>query len=61
LLNNLGFYTWNIDGVYSKSTRNAVYAFQIANWLLKWYEKSSQTRWWMWPATRKALNEKLKD
>ncbi|MFA5748221.1 MAG: peptidoglycan-binding domain-containing protein [Candidatus Absconditabacterales bacterium] len=61
LLNNLGFYTGNIDGVYSKSTRNAVYAFQIANGLLKGYEKSSQTRGWMGPATRKALNEKLKD
>jgi len=57
LLKNLKFYNGAINSIYDKATINAVYAFQKANWLLRGYEKKPQTRWWMWPATRKALNK----
>lgn len=56
LLTTLQLYSWAIDGVYNKDTKNAVYKFQLSKWLLKGYEKKPATRWWMGPATRAALN-----
>ncbi|MCX6824953.1 MAG: peptidoglycan-binding domain-containing protein [candidate division SR1 bacterium] len=55
-LADLGIYTGAIDGIYSKSTKNAVYQFQLNKGLLVGYEKKPDTWGWMGPATRKALN-----
>lgn len=59
LLTNLWYYKLSLDGVYSTQTIQAVYQYQLANWLLKWYENKPQTWWWMWPATRSQLNKDL--
>ena len=56
LLSSYGLYTGQIDWKYSPLTVQAVYQFQLKNWLLVGYEKRPQTWWWMWPSTRKALN-----
>lgn len=60
LLTTIQLYSWAIDGVYNKATKNAVYQFQLSKWLLIGYEKKPGTRWRMWPATRKALNNVTK-
>lgn len=60
LLSNINYYTWAINWVYNTQTKNNVYDFQMANWLLIWYEKRPQSRWWMGPATRQKLNEIIK-
>ena len=60
LLTNLQLYSWAIDGVYTKATKNAVYQFQLSKWLLKGYEKKPDVWWWMGPATRNALNKLTK-
>jgi hypothetical protein len=60
LLSNINYYTWAINWVYNTQTKNTVYDFQMANWLLIWYEKRPQSRWWMGPATRQKLNEIIK-
>lgn len=59
LLVKLWYYTWTVDGKYSSLTIDAVYRYQLAKWLLKWYEKKPQTWWWMGPATRASLNKDL--
>ncbi len=59
LLKNNGYYHWTINNVYTRSTIEAVYKFQMAHGILKWYEKMPGTRWWMWPSTRKKLNQVL--
>lgn len=59
LLAHLWYYNWSIDGVYSASTLESVYQYQLAKWLLQGYEKRPATWWWMWPATRAQLNKDL--
>ena len=59
LLTNLWYYNWAIDWIYSSQTINAVYQYQLAKWLLKWYEKKPSTWWRMWPATRAQLNKDI--
>jgi peptidoglycan hydrolase-like protein with peptidoglycan-binding domain len=60
LLTTLQLYTWTINGIYGKATKDAVYRFQLSKWLLKGYEKKPDVRWWMGPATRAALNQLTK-
>lgn len=59
LLSKLWYYKSIIDGIYSTSTIEAVYQYQLSKNLLKWYEKRPQTWWWMGPATRAELNKDL--
>lgn len=59
LLTNLWYYSNAIDWIYSSATIESVYQYQLAKWLLKWYDKKPQTWWWMWPATRSQLNKDL--
>ena len=58
LLRYLGFYKWKSNSVYNKATINAVYNFQIAMWLIDINDINNPAKWYLWPATRKALNEK---
>jgi hypothetical protein len=60
LLTTIQLYSWAIDGIYNKATKNAVYQFQLSKWLLKGYEKKPDTWGWMGPATRAALNNLTK-
>jgi len=60
LLTTLQLYSWAIDGIYNKATKNAVYQFQLSKWLLKGYENRPATWWRMGPATRNALNNLTK-
>ena len=60
LLVTLQLYSWAIDGIYNKATKNAVYQFQLSKWLLKGYENKPSVWWRMWPATRNALNNATK-
>ena len=60
LLTTLQLYSWTINGIYDKATKDAVYKFQLSKWLLKGYEKKPDVRWWMGPATRAALNQLTK-
>jgi len=57
LLTNIWLYSWSINWIYDSITKNAVYLFQLRNWLLIWYENKPTTRWRMWPATRNSLNK----
>ncbi len=59
LLKALNYYTGALNSTYTKATVSSVYHFQLDHGLLKWYEKKSQSRWRMGPATRKALNDLL--
>ena len=58
MLRHYWFYEWNLTNTYDKKTLNAVHNFQVAMWILKADDKTSASRWWLWPSTRKALNEK---
>jgi hypothetical protein len=57
LLSSLSYYSGAINGIYTKTTKSAVYHFQLDHSLLNWYEKKPQTWWWMGPSTRSALNK----
>ncbi len=59
LLIKLSYYSGWVNWIYDNTTLDAVYAFQKANWALKWYENKPSVRWWMWPATRNLLNNYL--
>lgn len=59
LLKSLSLYDWAVDWVYGQKVINAVYQFQLNNWLLVWYEKRPNVWGWMGPATMKKLNEAL--
>ena len=56
LLTTIKLYSWTIDSIYNKATKNAVYRFQLSKWLLKGYEKKPSVWWWMGPTTRNSLN-----
>ena len=58
LLRYLGYYKLWTNYVYSKATINAVYDFQVAMWLIDADDISNPARWYLWPETRNALNEK---
>lgn len=52
------FYSWTIDSVYSSSIITALYNFQLQYWLIT--EKDSVSlRWYLWPNTRKKINEMI--
>ena len=57
ILTKLQLYSWAIDGIYSKATKNAVYQFQLNKGLLKGYKNKPAVWWRMGPATRAALNK----
>ena len=58
LLRYLGYYKLWTNYVYSKATINAVYDFQVAMWLIDADDVNNPARWYLWPETRSALNEK---
>lgn len=55
LLTTLWFYKGIIDWIYNKVTIEAVYQFQLSNWLVN--QSNIKAWWWMGPATRAALNK----
>ncbi len=59
LLTKLWYYQWIIDWINSQSTIQALYKYQLANNLLKWYENKPAVWWWMGPSTRAQLNKDL--
>ena len=58
LLRYLGYYKYWTNYVYSKATINAVYDFQVAMGLIDAEDVNNPARWYLWPETRNALNEK---
>lgn len=58
LLKYLWFYNWKINNTYDKNTVNAVYDFQVAMWILDSDDTKNPARWYLWPETRDALNQK---
>jgi hypothetical protein len=58
MLRHYWFYQWELNNTYDWTTINAVHSFQIAAWILRVDDYPSPARWWMWPSTRKGLNEK---
>ena len=58
LLKNLGYYTWKITGIFDINTLQAVYKFQLENKLLT-DDSPIYLKWYLWPATRKKLNQIL--
>jgi hypothetical protein len=58
LLQYLWFYNWDINNTYDKNTVNAVYDFQIYMWILDSEDTKNPARWYLWPETRDALNQK---
>ena len=57
LLRYLWFYNWEINNTFDMNTVDAVFDFQVAMWILDANDKSP-TRWYLWPSTRSALNQK---
>jgi len=56
LLTNENFYSWNINGEYTKETINAVYKFQTQNKIIK--TNTPKTAFgYLGPSTRKHLNK----
>ncbi len=58
MLRHFWFYQWELNNNYDHSTINAVHNFQVAASILRADDYSSPARGWMWPSTRKWLNEK---
>lgn len=58
LLQYLWFYDGEINNTYDKNTVNAVYDFQVAIWILDIDDTKNPGRWYLWPSTRDALNQK---
>ncbi len=56
VLSNLWYYTWKINSVFDTTTIDAVYEFQIKNWILSLNNWNSLSKWWLGPATRSKLN-----
>ena len=59
LLKKLWHYNWESHWKYDNNTKESVYNFQKANWLLKGFENDPSVNWYMWPRTRLALNKML--
>lgn len=60
LLTKLWYYQGQIWGKYDYATTEAVYQFQLAKWILKGLPGET-AQWYLWPATRAALNEVIKN
>jgi hypothetical protein len=58
LLRHYGFYQWEVNNIYDWSTINAVHSFQVVAGILKADDYSNPARGWMWPSTRRGLNQK---
>ncbi len=58
MLRHYGFFTWDLYDKYDAKTIKAIYDFQLALKILNPNDKNNPARWWMWPSTRKALNQK---
>ena len=56
ILNNLGIYSWTITSIFDSKTIDAVYEFQIKNWILSMNNSNTLSKWWVGPATRNKLN-----
>lgn len=61
MLRHYWFYNKWLNWIYDWSTINAVNNYQIAAWILSANDYSNPARWWMWPSTRKGLNEKWRE
>lgn len=61
MLRHYGFYQWELNNIYDWTTVNAVHNYQVAAGILKADDYSNPARWWMWPSTKKGLNEKWVD
>ena len=61
MLRHYGFFTWDLYDKYDAKTIKAIYDFQLALKILKSNDQKNPARWWMWPSTRKSLNQKWKE
>lgn len=61
ILNNLSYYTWNINSILDTRTIDAVYAFQLKNWILSPDDPNLLSKWWLGPVTRNKLNWLIND
>lgn len=61
ILNNLWYYTWNINWVLDTRTIDAVYAFQLKNLILSPDDPNVLSKWWLGPSTRAKLNGLVND
>ena len=59
VLKNWGYYNGEITGVYSPATIEAVYQFQLKEWIITGNEKDKSAYWWFWNATRARMNSLL--
>ena len=59
VLKEWGYYNWEITGVYSPATIEAVYQFQLKEWIITGKEKDKSAYWWFWNATRAKMNSLL--
>ena len=59
VLKNWWYYNWEITGVYSPATIEAVYQFQLKEWIITGNEKDKSAYWWFWNATRAKMNSLL--
>jgi peptidoglycan hydrolase-like protein with peptidoglycan-binding domain len=59
VLKNWGYYNWEITGVYSPATIEAVYQFQLKEWIITGKEKDKSAYGWFWNATRAKMNSLL--
>lgn len=56
ILNNLWYYSWSIDWIYSSKIDNAILDFQITNKIV--LSSKDRGAWNYWPKTKEALNTK---
>jgi len=59
VLKNWWYYNWEITGVYSPATIEAVYQFQLKEGIITGKEKDKSAYWWFWNATRAKINSLL--
>lgn len=56
ILKNWWYYEGEINWVYDNATIEAVYKFQLKEWVITWKETNKSWYWWFGPATRAKLN-----
>ena len=59
VLKNRGYYNWEINWIYSPATIEAVYHFQLKEWIITGKEKDKSAYGWFWTATRARMNSLL--
>ena len=59
VLKNWWYYDWEINGIYSPATIEAVYQFQLKEGIITGNEKDKSAYWWFWNATRAKMNSLL--